>query len=80
MPPFSERHGFVQPKSIRYRDELPPNLREPIIQSARRRTGAAWLSKIVAGVLDPYGIEPKEPRLLGIGLALVYCGADPEER
>jgi AbiJ-like protein len=67
MPPFSERHGLVQPKSIRYRDELPSNLRKPIIELARRRTGRPWLVKIIAGVLDPYGIEPKATLSPGIG-------------
>jgi hypothetical protein len=59
MPPFSESHGFVQPKGIRYRDELPSNLRRPIIDLAARRVGLASLLGIVAQVLDPYGIEPK---------------------
>lgn len=56
MPPFSEREGFVQPKGIRYRDELPYRLRTPIIDLARRRTGLPWLRKIVSAELDPYGL------------------------
>jgi hypothetical protein len=56
MLPFSERQGFVQPKNIRFRDELPYKLRSPIIDLARKRTGVKWLRKIVIGELDPYGI------------------------
>jgi hypothetical protein len=56
MPPFSERQGFVLPKGIRYRDELPYKMRTPIIDLARQRTGAPWLYKIVRAQLDPYGL------------------------
>jgi len=58
MPSFSERHGFLRSKSIRYREELPSNLRGPIIDLAVGRIGSAALLQIVTNVLDPYGIEP----------------------
>lgn len=62
MPaPFSERQGFMQPKGIRYRDELPYALRVPIIELARKRTGARWLRYLVSGVLDPYEIAANQP-------------------
>jgi AbiJ N-terminal domain 4 len=59
MSLFSERHNFAQPKCIRYRDELPPELRLPIIDLAARWVNSNALLKMVAAVLDPYGIEPK---------------------
>jgi hypothetical protein len=64
VSPFSERQGFVLPKGIRYRDELPYELRSPIIDLARKRTGIRWLCKIVSGELDPYGLEAYLPSKL----------------
>jgi hypothetical protein len=61
MPSFSERHNFVQPKGIRYRDELPAELRLPIVDLAGRWISSEALLKMVTAVLDPYGIEPKTP-------------------
>ncbi len=55
--PFSVRLGLLTAPTIKYRDELPTNLREPIFQICQRYLPAAFIWKRVQAILNPYGID-----------------------
>jgi hypothetical protein len=61
---FSERQGFIRPKTITIRDGLPVELRIPIYDIMRNYLPARFLSERVQALLNPYGIE-SVPRYTG---------------
>jgi hypothetical protein len=54
---FSKRYGYVQPKGIMFRDELPDEVRQPIIDILRISVSTAFLQERISRLFDPYGIE-----------------------
>jgi len=58
---FSERHGYIRPKEIVFRDELPTKLREPIIKILRRYLPGAFLWERVERLFNRYGIDDWPP-------------------
>ena len=59
MPSFSERQGFTNPpKEIRFREELPIELRQPVLDIVKRYCSDSLLREVVTDLFDPYGIEP----------------------
>jgi hypothetical protein len=84
---FSERSGYVRPKEIVFRDELPDDVRQPIIDILRRSASTAILREAVDRVFNPYGNdklpdrnplsvsaeENKDPYFLEIKRVLIGC-------
>ena len=64
MSSFSERQGYDLPKAIRFRDELPEELRIPIYDILRRNLSPAFLLELAESILNPYGID-QLPRYTG---------------
>ena len=56
--PFSQRAGFVQPKQIIYRDDLPTGLRLPILGIIHEFSNADYSAEILRKLLDPYRTSP----------------------
>ena len=54
---FSQRQGYVRPKEIVYRDELPEKLRQPIIDILRRSFNWNFLWERIEALFNPYGID-----------------------
>jgi hypothetical protein len=87
MPSFSERQGFSQPKEIRFRDELPVELRTPIFDILRRSVRPAFLWERIEILFNPYGTddwpqssgpfaisrEEDTPELIGAKRVLLNC-------
>ncbi|MFP5277375.1 MAG: AbiJ-NTD4 domain-containing protein [Acidobacteriota bacterium] len=57
QPPFSARQGLIATPTIKYRDDLPAKLREPIFQICRHYLPAAFIWERVQAILNPYGID-----------------------
>jgi AbiJ N-terminal domain 4 len=55
--PFSERQGYVRPREIVFRDDLPEKLRQPIINILRRSISADFLWERIERLFNPYGID-----------------------
>jgi hypothetical protein len=60
MPVFSKRRGYDPPKEIVFREELPANLRPPIIEIVGRYFSDADVREAIEKLLDPYGLEPSK--------------------
>jgi hypothetical protein len=60
MPVFSKRRGYDPPKEIAFREELPANLRPPIIEIVGRYFSDADVKEAIEKLLDPYGLEPSK--------------------
>ena len=58
--PFSRRRGYRSDPPIEFVEELPKNLRSPILDIAVRHVASKPLLDIVTRVLDPYGTNPKK--------------------
>jgi hypothetical protein len=84
---FSERAGYVRPREIVFRDELPDELRQPIIDILRDSVSTAVLRESIERVFNPYGIdtlpdrnplavspeEHKAPDFIAVKRVLVGC-------
>jgi len=57
MPSFSERQGYIPPKEISFRDELPVKLRMPIFDILRRSVRSAFLWERIEKLFSPYGTD-----------------------
>lgn len=67
MGSFSQRLGYVQPPpDIRFRDDLPFELRHPIVRILREYASRSHLRSVVSHLFDPYGITP----LAELGMAI----------
>lgn len=66
--PFSVRQGLIAAPAIRYRDDLPKQLREPIFQTCRRYLPPDFLWERVQAIMNPYGID-EMPRGGSIAIA-----------
>jgi AbiJ N-terminal domain 4 len=83
--PFSVRQGLIANPAIRFRDNLPVPLREPIFQICRRYVPAAFLWERVQAILNPYGIgdtprgavtvakEEDNPNTIAAKQAVLHC-------
>ena len=60
---FSTRQGFVRPKEIVFRDELPDELRQPIIDILRHSNSTAFLRERIERLFNPYGIDELPKRM-----------------
>jgi AbiJ N-terminal domain 4 len=58
---FSERQGFVRPREIVFRDDLPEKLRQPIIDIIRRYSSPAFLWERIERLFNRYGIDDWPP-------------------
>jgi hypothetical protein len=58
MPSFSQRHGFAQSKEIKFREELPEQIRIPIYDILRRTAHPSFLLERMKELFDPYGVDP----------------------
>jgi hypothetical protein len=56
--PFSQRAGFIQPKQIVYRDDLPTGLRMPILGIIHNFANSDYSAEILHKLLDPYRTSP----------------------
>src|SRR5579862_4221504 len=56
MSTFSERHGFVRPKDIKYREDVPEHLRRPICDILVEAVRAKVLVDAAHRLFDPYGL------------------------
>lgn len=54
---FSKRQGYVRPKGIVFRDELPDKLRQPIIDILRLSGSTAFLQERIERLFNPFGID-----------------------
>lgn len=54
---FSQRQGYVRPREIVYRDELPPKLRQPLVDILQRSCGSRSLWERIERRFNPYGID-----------------------
>lgn len=54
MTSFSERQGYIQPKEIRFPDELPVELRNPIFDILPRSIPSAFLWECIEKLFRPY--------------------------
>ena len=85
---FSERQGYVRPKEITFRDELPDDLRQPIIDILRQSNSTAFLRERIERLFNPCGIdqfpkrgspifvsteEHRDPDFIEIKLVLLGC-------
>ena len=58
MGSFSQRHGYIKPpREVRFRDDLPIELRQPIIQILHERVPVAALHEAVTCLFNPYGLD-----------------------
>src|ERR1700744_5828900 len=57
MPSFSQRQGFVRPKEIQFREDLPEHLRIPIYEILRRNVPVSFLLERAEKLFNPYGID-----------------------
>jgi AbiJ N-terminal domain 4 len=60
---FSTRQGFVRPKEIVFRDELPDELRQPIIDILWHSNSTAFLRERIERLFNPYGIDELPKRM-----------------
>jgi hypothetical protein len=54
---FSHREGYSEPIKIKYRDEIPVELRLPIAEILERDNNTRFLNERADAVLNPYGID-----------------------
>jgi len=66
--PFSIRQGLIATPAIKYRDNLPARLREPIFQILRRYLPSAFIWERVQAIMNPYGID-EMPRGAPVAIA-----------
>ena len=64
MSVFSKRYGYDPPREITFREELPANLRPPIIEIVGRYFSDADVTAAIGKLLDPYGLEPSKLAVL----------------
>jgi hypothetical protein len=57
MKKFSQREGYARSPDIKFRNELPAHLREPIVELLREAIGGRYLLERVVKLLNPYGID-----------------------
>lgn len=83
---FSQRQGYVRPKEIVYRDELPEKIRQPIIEILRQSINYDFLWERIEQLFNPYGIEDwpsgpaiavsredDHPKFIGAKRVLLHC-------
>jgi AbiJ N-terminal domain 4 len=63
---FSKRQGYVRPKEIVFRDELPDELRQPIIDILWHSSSTAFLRERIDRLFNPYGIDELPKNMSGI--------------
>ena len=54
---FSQRQGYVRPNQIVYRDDLPDELRQPVIDILRCSVPTNFLHERIERLFNPYGID-----------------------
>jgi hypothetical protein len=64
MPSFSQRQGYIHPKEIKFREDLPEQLRAPVYRMLIDALNGSFLLERAQKVLSPYGIDPL-PRYMG---------------
>ncbi len=57
MPSFSARQGYVQPKAIKFRGELPTKLRIPLFEILRSSVRSKFLWDRIKHLFNPYGTD-----------------------
>jgi hypothetical protein len=56
MSSFSQRQGYIRPKEIQFREELPEHLRVPIYDILRQNLDSSFLLERAEKLFNPYGI------------------------
>ena len=51
MPSFSQRHGFAQSKEIKFREELPEQIRIPIYDILKKDRASEFFARTDEGTL-----------------------------
>ena len=66
MPAFSQRQGYDLSKGIAFREELPTELRPPIIEVLLRYVSDTLLIAVVKKIFNPDGITHPPPQTVPI--------------